>query len=84
MACINLRDRDGLQGRVSDVLCPVWWLQGADDQVYSVKNAEEEIPLFVNSKEAKVRVVEGGAHFLSASHPKETEEGILEFVGKFA
>lgn len=26
MACINARDRDGLQGRVRDVQCPVLWL----------------------------------------------------------
>jgi hypothetical protein len=27
MALINLKDRDGLLGRVSDILCPVLWLQ---------------------------------------------------------
>jgi hypothetical protein len=26
MACINLRDRDGLHGRLWDVTCPVLWL----------------------------------------------------------
>jgi len=26
MAAINLRDRDGLHGRLSDVTCPVLWL----------------------------------------------------------
>lgn len=26
MACINLRDRDGLHGRLFDVRCPVLWL----------------------------------------------------------
>ena len=26
MAAINLRDRDGLHGRLSDVRCPVMWL----------------------------------------------------------
>jgi hypothetical protein len=26
MASINLRDRDGLHSRVSDVVCPVLWL----------------------------------------------------------
>jgi len=26
MAAINLRDRDGLHGRLADVRCPVMWL----------------------------------------------------------
>lgn len=83
MACINLRDRDGLEGRVADVSCPVLWLQGDADQVYSVKLAEEEIGLFTGSKGAELRVVKGGQHFLSASHPQETVEGVLEFIGKW-
>lgn len=26
MSCINLRDRDGLHGRVADITCPVMWV----------------------------------------------------------
>jgi len=26
MSCINLRDRDGLHGRVGDIKCPVLWV----------------------------------------------------------
>lgn len=83
MACINLRDRDGLWGRVGDISCPVLWMHGDKDQVYSVENAEEEIQLFTGSGEARVKVVEGGHHFLSASNPLETVEGILGFVGRW-
>lgn len=42
MAAINLRDRDGLHARLWDVKCPVLWLHGTDDAVYSVPNAEAE------------------------------------------
>ena len=83
MSAINLRDRDGLHGRVADVTCPVLWMHGTSDQVYSVKNAEEEIRLFTGSKDAKLRVVEGGQHFLSYSHPEEVDKAVVEFVGRY-
>ena len=53
---------------------------GTADPVYSVANAEEEIRLFVNSPGAELRVVEGGRHFLSASHPAEVNAATAEFV----
>ncbi|EEP78228.1 conserved hypothetical protein [Uncinocarpus reesii 1704] len=73
MAAINLRDRDTLHSRLPDVRCPVLWMHGTSDVVYSVANANEEIKLFVNSPEATVDVVEGGQHFLSFSNPEEVE-----------
>lgn len=36
MAAINLRERDGLHSRLADVKCPVLWMHGTSDQVYSV------------------------------------------------
>jgi pimeloyl-ACP methyl ester carboxylesterase len=84
MAAINLRERGGLHGRLFDVRCPVLWLHRTDDVVYSVANAKEEIKLFVNSKDAKLRTVDGGAHFLSASHPKEVDHALIDFVGQWA
>lgn len=50
MAAINLRERDGLRGRLVDVRCPVLWLHETSDAVYSVGNAQEEIQLFVNAR----------------------------------
>lgn len=38
MAAINLRERDGLHSRLSDVKCPVLWMHGTSDQVYSVSS----------------------------------------------
>jgi len=83
MAAINLRDRDGLHNRLWDVTCPVRWIHGTSDAVYSVQNAEEEIQLFKNSPDARLVVVEGGQHFLSFSNPKEVTEQVLEFVGRW-
>ncbi|EMC94989.1 hypothetical protein BAUCODRAFT_521236 [Baudoinia panamericana UAMH 10762] len=83
MAAINLSERDGLHSRLFDIRCPVLWLHGTADCVYSVKNAEEEIRLFENSPDAKLKVIEGGQHFLSFSHPKEVDNALIEFVGKY-
>lgn len=81
---INLRDRDGLHARLDGVRCPVLWLQGTADQVYSVANAEEEITLFTGSSDAELRVVEGGQHFMSASHPDVVNAAAVELVQRWA
>lgn len=81
---INLRDRDGLHGRLDEVRCPVLWLQGTADPVYSVANAQDEIGLFTRSAGAELQVVEGGQHFLSASHPEIVDAAAVEFIGRWA
>ena len=43
ISSINLRDRDGLHGRLDSVRCPVLCMHGTADPVYSVANAEDEI-----------------------------------------
>ena len=83
MCAINMRDRDGLHSRLVDIGCPVLWMQGTDDRVFSVRMAEEEIKLFTGTKSKELRVVEGGQHFLSASHPEEVGRAMLEFVKKW-
>ena len=84
ISTINLRDRDGLHARLDSVRCPMLWLQGTADSVYSVANAKEEIALFTNSPDATLRVVEGGQHFMSASHPDEVNAATVEFLGRWA
>lgn len=84
MCAINLRDRDGLHGRLYDVHAPVLWMHGTADAVYSATNAQEEILLFVNSTDAKLVTVEGGHHFLSASNPKEVEPAVIDFIKKWS
>ncbi|KAI4215890.1 MAG: hypothetical protein LQ351_001878 [Letrouitia transgressa] len=83
MAAINLRERDGLLGRLRDVACPVLWLHGTSDAVYSVANAEEEIQLFANAPEANLKTIHRGQHFLSFSHPNEVSSAVIDFVAKW-
>jgi pimeloyl-ACP methyl ester carboxylesterase len=83
LASINLRDRDGLHGRLDRVRCPVLWLQGTADRVYSVANAEQEIGMFAASPDAQLRVVDGGQHFLSASDADEVNSAAVEFVSRW-
>ncbi|RYP64513.1 hypothetical protein DL770_009178 [Monosporascus sp. CRB-9-2] len=73
MAAINLRDRDGLHGRLE---------YGTGDAVYSVANAEQEIILFKNSPDAPLLVIKEGLHILSHSHPEVVERAVADFVAK--
>jgi pimeloyl-ACP methyl ester carboxylesterase len=57
--------------------------QGTDDVVYSVANAKEEIGLFKSSPDARLEIVEGGKHFLSASNPKEVNDYVIQFVKRY-
>ncbi|KAG4431833.1 hypothetical protein IFR05_012695 [Cadophora sp. M221] len=83
MAAINLRDRDGLHGRLEYVRCPVLWLHGANDALSPVVSAEEEIRLFKNSPDARLAVVKDGQHVLSYSHPQDVERAVAELVAKY-
>lgn len=80
---INLRDRDGLHGRLDEVRCPVLWLHGTEDRVYSVANAQDEIGRFTSSPHAELQVVEGGQHFLSASDPATVDAATVEFLRRW-
>jgi pimeloyl-ACP methyl ester carboxylesterase len=83
ISSINLRDRDGLHGRLDSVRCPVLRMHGTEDPVYSVANAEDEMKLLVNSPDAELRVVEGGRHFLSASNPEDVNTATAEFINRW-
>ncbi|OJD31045.1 alpha beta hydrolase [Diplodia corticola] len=83
-AAVCLAERDGLLGRVGEgVRCPVLWLQGDRDEVYSVANAEEGIKAFGEGGENRLVVVEGGSHFLSADAFGEVNGLVWEFVEKW-
>jgi microsomal epoxide hydrolase len=43
----------------------------------------EQIQLFTRSKEAKLEIIEGGAHYLNTTHPKQVDAAILELVKKY-
>ncbi|MGY1617367.1 alpha/beta fold hydrolase [Geodermatophilus sp. SYSU D00691] len=83
ISTINLSDRDGLHGRLDSVRCPVLWMHGTADRVYSVANAQAEIELLVNSAAAELRVVEDGQHFLSASNPEDVNTATIEFINRW-
>lgn len=83
LSTINLRDRDGLHGRLDSVRCPVLRMHGTEDAVYSVANAEDEMKLFVNSSGADLTIVEGGQHFLSASNPDDVNPATVEFINRW-
>lgn len=59
-------------------------VQGTKDAVYSIANAEREIKLFVNSPDASLVPIEGGAHFLGATHPREVDAEIVKFITKYS
>lgn len=80
---VNLRDRDGLEARLGDVTCPVLWVQGTADQVYSVANAQDGIARFTGARAADLQIVEGGQHFLTASDPETANEAVRDFVGRW-
>ena len=84
VCAVNLRDRDGLHARLGSVRCPVLWLQGTSDQVYSVANAEEEITMFTGTEHAELRVVDEGQHFMSASHPDVVNAAAVELVERWS
>jgi len=48
--------------------------------VFSVANAEEQIKLFKNSKEAKLVPFTDGVHFLSYTHEQEVQNELLKFI----
>ncbi|KAI2616715.1 putative alpha/beta hydrolase [Hypoxylon sp. NC1633] len=80
MDTICLAERDGLSYRLGDITCPVHWLHGKGEPVFSDAIAREQIGLFTASKNAKLDVLEGGCHCLNVSHPKEIEDAILAMV----
>jgi pimeloyl-ACP methyl ester carboxylesterase len=83
MCAVNLREHDSLIGRLGFVKCPVLWMHGSKDIVFSVANAKDEIRMFTGSESAELVVVEGGHHFLSATHPEEVNRAMIGFVNKY-
>jgi pimeloyl-ACP methyl ester carboxylesterase len=83
-AAVCLSTRDGLHKRLPQIRCPVLWLQGTGDVVFSFTNAEAAIKLFTNSPGAKLVKMEDGVHFLSFTHQEEVRQNILDFTREWA
>lgn len=84
MAAVCLSTRDSIRARLPYVKCPVLWLQGTADVVFSIKQAESDIQLFTHSAEARLVKCESGVHFLSHTHEKELHSELLAFVRKWS
>lgn len=82
MAVLCLMSRDSLTLRIGDITCPVYWLQGTEDAPYGYQVQHEQIELFTASKDKKLSIVEGGAHYLNATNPEEVNAAISEMVEK--
>lgn len=82
MAVLCLMSRDSLTLRIGDITCPVYWLQGTEDAPYGCEVQHEQIKLFAASQDKKLSIVEGGAHYLNATNPKEVNAAISEIVKK--
>ena len=81
---VNLRDRDGLEARLGEITCPVLWIHGTADTVYSVDNARDGIARFTASPSAELTVVDGGQHFLTASNPEVANPALRDFVARWS
>jgi pimeloyl-ACP methyl ester carboxylesterase len=83
MSAINLRDRESLHSRLSEITCPVLWLHGSRDSVYSVELAREEIEMFVNSPDKRLEVVDAGTHYSMWSKSEEVNGQLLRCVEQY-
>lgn len=52
--------------------------------MYGTKMSEIHSKLFKSSPEVTYNVVNGGAHYLNATHPKEVNAALLEMVERYA
>lgn len=72
--------RDSLHFRVKDLTQPILWIQGTQDETFSVQNAEYELGL-TKSVDGQLVTVESG-HSPNITHAEETNKYILAFLQK--
>ena len=80
---INLRDRDGLDGPAGQraVPRPVDARHGGPGVLRGQRRGGDRAVR--QQPEAELRVVEGGQHFLSATHPDEVNTATVEFIKRW-
>lgn len=59
-------------------------VQGTDDTPFGTTVATEQISRFTRSREARLQMVEGGCHYLNATHPEPVNRAMLDMVRKYA
>ncbi|KAF2741998.1 alpha/beta-hydrolase [Sporormia fimetaria CBS 119925] len=79
-AIICLVSCDGLTLRLNDSRCPVYWLQGTEDAPYGSQVQNEQIDLFTAARWKRLEIIDGGAHYLNATHAKQVNEVVLKMV----
>ncbi|KAJ5698600.1 hypothetical protein N7462_000605 [Penicillium macrosclerotiorum] len=84
MALNCLLERDGLLLRIGDIKCPVHWLQGTEDVPFGTIVPAEHVKRFTSSADAKLQMIEGGAHYLNATNSKEVNDALLEMVTRYS
>jgi pimeloyl-ACP methyl ester carboxylesterase len=77
-----LVDRDSVLSRVGEIACPALVLHGTADLAYPVERASELVDALPGAE--PLVVVEGGAHFLSFTHPDEVNPALTKFLAAHA
>ncbi|GAB3145421.1 3-oxoadipate enol-lactonase [Amycolatopsis stemonae] len=77
-AMTALVERDSVLERVGEIACPALVLHGSADLAYPVERAAE-LAAALPAAEPLV-VVDGGAHFLSYTHPEEVNPALGKFL----
>lgn len=75
-----LAKRDNLSDeQLASIKCPILVAHGTADAVYTVPLMKEWAKEMTGSSHKEVEVVEGGAHFLTSSHPAAVQTALLGF-----
>lgn len=74
-----LLSRDDVQGRASEITCPVLAIHGSADQALTVDRAQLFIDAVADSR--GLVLVEGAAHAPNMTHPEVVNPALAEFLG---
>lgn len=77
-----LVDRDSVLERAGEITCPALVLHGTADLAYPVERAAELAEALPAAD--PLVVVDGGAHFLSYTHPDEVNPALVKFLATHA
>ncbi|GLB34343.1 putative serine aminopeptidase, S33 [Lyophyllum shimeji] len=80
MCTICLEQRDSLELKLPEVTCPVLAIHGTKDGAYPLAVAQKYAEQLVNSAFCVLKVVQEGRNFLTATHPKETDKLVLNWI----
>jgi len=78
---INLLSRDSLHVRLDSITCPVLWIRGSEDKIFTEEVAKGDIELF-GSSDVKFETISGGYHAPSITHAQEVNKLLEAFIKK--